>query len=105
MKYTPQKNNLERDLDNKNWSVILETNNNIANSIIAKHAPLKRISLNKELKLRAKLSIAKGILISIINKNMKHIESIAEQKTKLEEMNCKSKSQTSKSAKPNIISN
>ena len=85
-------------MDNANWDPTLEINNdsvdksyesfiNIANSIIAKHAPLKRVSLNKKLKLRAKPQITKGMLISISNK-IRHIESIAELKTKLEGMNC-----------------
>ena len=73
------KNNLERDLVNTNWDAILEVNNGdvdksfesfitTVNSIIAEHAPLKKISV-KERKLRAKPWIAKGILNSINNKN------------------------------------
>ena len=56
------------------------------NSVIAEHAPLKKISV-KERKLRAKPWITKGILTSI-NTKTKHIKSIAEQKNKLEEMSC-----------------
>ena len=73
------KNNLERDLVNTNWDAVLEVNNSnvdksfesfitTVNSIIAEHAPLKKISV-KERKLRAKPWIAKGILNSINNKN------------------------------------
>ena len=73
------KNNLERDLVNTNWDAILGVNNGdvdkyfesfitIVNSIIAEHAPLKKISV-KERKLRAKPWITKGILTSINNKN------------------------------------
>ena len=73
------KNNLERDLVNTNWDAILEVNNGnvdksfesfitTVNSIIAEHAPLKKISV-KERKLRAKPWITKGILTSINNKN------------------------------------
>ena len=91
------KNNLERDLVNTNWDAILEVNNGnvdksfesfitTVNSIIAEHAPLKKISV-KERKLRAKPWITKGILTSI-NTKTKHIKSIAEQKNKLEEMSC-----------------
>ena len=73
------KNNLERDLVNANWDAILEVNNGnvdksfesfitTVNSVIAEHAPLKKISV-KERKLRAKPWITKGILTSINNKN------------------------------------
>ena len=73
------KNNLERDLVNTNWDAILEINNGdvdksfesfitTVNSVIAEHAPLKKMSV-KERKLKAKPWITKGILTSINNKN------------------------------------
>ena len=90
------KNNLERDLVNTNWDAILEVHNGdvdksfgsfitTVNSIITEHAPFKKISV-KERQLRAKPWITKKILISTTK--TKHTESIAEQKTKLEEMSC-----------------
>ena len=76
---TLNKNNLERDLVNTNLDTILEINNGdvdksfesfitTVNSIIAEHAPLKKISV-KERKRRAKPWITKGIIASINNKN------------------------------------
>ena len=73
------KNNLKRDLVNIFLDAILEEHNGdgdkslesfiaTVNSIIAEHAPLKKISV-KERKLRAKPWITKGILTSINNKN------------------------------------
>ena len=76
---TLNKNNLERDLVNTNLDTILEINNGdvdksfesfitTVNSIIAEHAPLKKISV-KERKRRAEPWITKGIITSINNKN------------------------------------
>ena len=76
---TLNKNNLERDLVNTNLDTILEINNGdvdksfesfitTVNSIIAEHAPLKKISV-KERKRRAEPWITKGIITLINNKN------------------------------------
>ena len=56
------------------------------NSIIAEHAPLRKISI-KERKKEQSLGSQKTYKPQSTTKT-KHMESIAEQKTKLEEMSC-----------------
>ena len=56
------------------------------NSIIAEHAPLRKISIN-ERKKEQSLGSQKTYKPQSTTKT-KHMESIAEQKTKLEEMSC-----------------
>ena len=56
------------------------------NSIIAEHAPLRKISI-KERKKEQSLGSQKTYKPQSATKT-KHMESIAEQKTKLEEMSC-----------------
>ena len=56
------------------------------NSIIAEHAPLRKISI-KERKKEQSLGSQKTYKPQSTAKT-KHMESIAEQKTKLEEMSC-----------------
>ena len=70
---------LENNLRNTSWDDVLEVHSedvdkssdtffSTINSIIDRHAPLKKMSL-KERKLKLKPWITKGILISIDNKN------------------------------------
>ena len=56
------------DVNNGDVDKSFESFITIVNSIIAEHAPLKKISV-KERKPRAKPWITKGILTSINNKN------------------------------------
>ena len=67
---------------NKSFESFIAT----VNSIIAEHAPLRKISI-KERKKEQSLGSQKTYKPQSTTKT-KHMESIAEQKTKLEEMSC-----------------